>query len=69
MSLIRYYVDLRPYSLEERDQYCRKLERFAFLCSPFLDKIGLFEVFWDLSDPLFQVIGIPEHLVSVILPE
>lgn len=69
MSLFRYYVDLRCYSFKEQELYRSKLEKYAFIYTPFLDKIGLIEVFWDLPEPLYQVIGIPKDLVSDVLPE
>ncbi len=67
MDLLRFYVDLRPFSLEERLILSHKLENYAFICHAFPDVIGLFEVFWDYPSSISQVLEIPDFLVTTVL--
>lgn len=69
MDLIRYYVDLRSYPLETRTALSNKLEQYSFICHAFLDKIGIYEVFWDNSTPISTLLNIPQDLVSTSLPK
>lgn len=67
MELLRFYVDLRSYPLEQRLSLTDKLEQNAFIVHPFLDEIGLFEVFWDIPTPISKILEIPESLVTTAL--
>lgn len=67
MDLRRFYVDLRPYSPEERLVLSHKLENYAFICHAFPDAIGLFEVFWDYPSSISQILEIPDTLVTTVL--
>lgn len=69
MDLKRYYVDLRLFPVDERLQLADKLERFAFIFTPFLDKLGLYEVFWDNPDSIAHVLGISGTFISTVLPK
>ncbi len=67
MELKRYYVDLHSYPPSTRGVLSDKLDRYAFICHAFPDKIGLYEVFWDNPTPISTILGIPQELVVTSL--
>lgn len=61
-----YHVDLRSFSAEEQERLSDVLNRFSFICSPLLDRerIGIYDVFWDSSEPVEDVLKIsPKYVI------
>lgn len=69
MALQRYYVDLRSYPIEDRNKLAQKLNNYSFICTSFMDKIGLYEVFWDSATSISNALNIPEKYIFTHLPE
>ena len=69
MALLRYYIDLRSYSDNDREALANKLESHAFLFTSFLDKFGVYEVYWNSPESISQSLGIPKRFIFTTIPQ
>lgn len=60
-----YQVDLRSFSLEEREALYSLMDGFSFMCNPYVDRerIGIYDVFWDSSEPIENILKIPPKYI------
>lgn len=64
-----YHVDLRSFPANEREYLYEILKGSSFICNPFIDRelIGVYDVFWESSEPIESVLKIsakyiiPQH--------
>lgn len=63
MSLKRYSIDLRNIDLKERTNLYNILEKSAFILSVDFKNIGLYEVFWDSSIPIEELVHWPKNAI------
>lgn len=63
--LKHYHIDLRSFPLGEREKLYKLLDGLSFICNPFIDHehIGVYDVFWERSEPIGTVLNIPQKFI------
>jgi len=59
MTLKRYLIDLRKFSLQKREKIYCDLEKQSFITSIDMKNIGVYEVFWDSPTPIEVSVTFP----------
>lgn len=62
-EMLRFQVDLRPYSGEEYERRRKLLENYSSVHAPYLEDPQIYDVYWDRKETIESVINVPSHLV------
>lgn len=67
MSLNRYYVDASCLSVEDRVALSKRIEQRAFTFAVHLGRVGCYDVYWDGTHDLREVLEIPDSCEVTLL--
>ncbi len=60
----QYFVDLRSYSEEEHDRIYQLLSDWAFMPPVWTGKPAQYIVYWDLTETIESITGIPSSCIT-----